>query len=79
MWAVKLSNGRGHVEWYRSLAVREQESDIADARHFTSKEEAEARADFCQRHADAFSGIFFDEGKGRYTLTATVEPVERQA
>ncbi len=74
MWVVKLSNGRGHVEWYESLSVRTQAESKADARQFSSQEEAEQRADFCQRHADAFSGAFYDEGKGRYTLTATVEP-----
>ena len=78
MWAIQLSNGRGHVEWYRSLSVRAQADSKAEARHFTSKEEADTMADFCQRNADAFQGIFFDEGKGRYTMTATVEPAEEQ-
>lgn len=75
MWVVKLSDGKGHVEWFETLSVRTQADNKADARHFASKEDAEARADFCMRHADSFSGAFFDEGKGRYSLTATVEPV----
>lgn len=75
MWVVKLSNGRGHVEWFETLSVRTQADKKVDARQFTLKEDADARADFCMRHADSFSGAFFDEGRGRYSLTATVEPV----
>lgn len=71
MWVVKLSNGRGFVEWYETLSVRAQARDKANARQFTDKGEAEARARFCERHADAFSGIYWDGG--RYTLIATVE------
>lgn len=71
---VKMENGRGIVEYYRSLSVREQESDRREARLFT-EEEARQQADFCMRHASAFSEAYFDEGKGRYVLIATVEPL----
>ena len=74
MWVVKLSNGRDHVEWFETLSVRTQADKKVDARQFKSKEEADQRADFCMRHADSFSGAFYDEGRGRYCLTATVEP-----
>ncbi len=78
MWAVKMSNGRGHVEWFETLSVRTQADSKADARHFTSKEDADARADFCMRHADSFSGAFLRrrqgqvhaDGNGRACLTA---------
>lgn len=71
MWVVKLSNGRGHVEWYQSLSVRAQSRDKDEARKYADKAEAEERARFCERHADAFSGIFHDGS--RYTLVAEVE------
>lgn len=73
MWTVKMENGTGHVEWYETLSVRTQASDKASARHFTSEEAAQAQADFCERHPDAFSGAFWDGCK--WTLKATVEPV----
>lgn len=71
MWVVRLSNGRGFVEWYETLSVRAQARDKADARRFSDKGEAEEKARFCERNADAFSGIYWNGD--RYTLIATVE------
>ncbi len=75
LYVVKMSNGRGLTEWYRSLSYRVQESRKEDARTF-SKAKAEETADFCRRHGDAFSEAYFDEGKGRYVLIAEVEPAD---
>jgi len=71
-YVIKMSNGRGHVEWYRSLSYRDQEPNKGDARKFTL-DEAQEKADFCRRHADAFCGAYFNDGKGCYELIAEVE------
>lgn len=74
MWVIKLSNGQGFVEWYSSLAVRAQSQDKAGARQYASYHAAREHAQFCQRNADAFSGIYWDSG--RPSLIAEVEPVD---
>ena len=73
-YVIKLSNAEGFVEWYESLACRAQASHKADARQFSSKADAEAWAEKLPRMASAFSGIYWDQGKGCYTLKAEVEP-----
>ncbi len=75
MFVVKMSNGRGITEWYRSLAYRDQEQSKELARKFPTEEAAQTQARFCQDQASCFSGAYFDEGKGRYNLVATVESV----
>jgi hypothetical protein len=76
-WVVKLTNGRGLEEYYQGLSVRAQARTKAEARTFDSEEEAERKARFCERQADAFSEAYFDGC--RWTLTAVVEPAEEAA
>jgi hypothetical protein len=72
MWVVKMSNGRGLVEWYESLSYRVQAADKESARHFQSEEAAQRTARMCESMPDAFSEGYWD---GKWTLTAVVEPL----
>ena len=74
MFVVKMTNGRGFTEWFSTLAVRMQADRKEDARQFSTQEEAQEMASFCQSNADAFSGAYFHTDAGRPSLTATVEP-----
>lgn len=73
MFILKMSNGRGWVEWYETLSVRMQAEKRELARRFSTREEAQQTADRCMRFPSAFAGVYFDDDHGCYTLTITVE------
>ncbi|MBY0359710.1 MAG: hypothetical protein K2W82_17035 [Candidatus Obscuribacterales bacterium] len=77
MWVVKMTNGRGHVEWYATLAVRAQARRKEHAQQFASREEAEETARMCMQQSmrSAFSSKYWNESQSVWTLVATVEPV----
>lgn len=74
-YVIKMCNGQGHVEWYRSLSVRAQALCADEARRFSSREAAEAAAkEFTQESMlSCFSAAFFVDG--RWSIEATVEPL----
>ena len=74
MFVVKMSNGRGLVEWYRGLSVRAQGFDKDDGQKFSTVEAAERAVRNCQQFPDAFSGAYFDEEKGGWHIDASIEP-----
>jgi hypothetical protein len=74
-FVIKLDNGRGQSEYFLSWSVRAQACDQVTARKFTSEEAAVALAASCERCASAFSGVFYDDDRGCWTLTATVVPL----
>lgn len=73
-FVVKMTDGRGLVEYFETLSVRAQAASKADARKFGSEDEAREMASFCERQASCFSEAYFDGCK--WTLTATVEPAD---
>lgn len=74
MFVIKLTNGRGFVEYYRTLAVRAQARTIEEAQQFDLEEEAREMAEFCEREASAFSSIYWSSD--RWTLQAEVVPLD---
>lgn len=74
-YVLKLSNGHGHVEWYRSLGSRPQAETKAGATRF-SKAEADERALKLPNFASAFSGAFYNNSTGQYDFIVEVLPAD---
>lgn len=72
-YVIKMSDGQGFEEWYRSLSMRMQEPLREDARKFVDKAAADEFAAFMLRNVSSFAGCYL-EGGGR--LIVEVLPAE---
>lgn len=75
LYVVKMSDGRGHVEWYRGLSKRMQAFTKEDAQHFTSPDAAQRAVNTCARFPEAFSETYRDPTTGRCHIETTIEPL----
>jgi len=74
-FVLKMSNGKGYVEYYVGLSMRMQAITKDEARQFATPEAAAQAISVCKNCGSAFSEAFFDPGRGGYVIETSLEPV----